>query len=77
MGWGTALKPAFEPITLARKPIIGTVANTILTYGTGGLNIDGCRVYTDEVLLGSKTGLRSSERIMKKFSRPNPINSVN
>lgn len=45
-GWGTALKPAHEPIVLARKPLIGTVANNVLTYGTGGLNIDGSRVGT-------------------------------
>lgn len=43
-GWGTALKPAHEPIVLARKPLIGTVANNVLTHGTGGLNIDGSRV---------------------------------
>ena len=43
-GWGTALKPAHEPIVLARKPIEGTVANNVLTYGVGGINIDGCRV---------------------------------
>lgn len=43
-GWGTALKPALEPITLARKPLIGTVAENVLTHGTGALNIDGCRV---------------------------------
>jgi site-specific DNA-methyltransferase (adenine-specific) len=43
-GWGTALKPALEPITLARKPLIGTVAENVLEYGTGALNIDGCRV---------------------------------
>ena len=47
-GWGTALKPAHEPIVLARKPLIGTVANNVLTYGTGGLNIDGSRVGTDD-----------------------------
>lgn len=43
-GWGTALKPAYEPIILARKPLAGTVASTVLEYGTGGLNVDGCRV---------------------------------
>lgn len=43
-GWGTALKPAWEPICLARKPLIGTVAENVLAYGTGALNIDGCRV---------------------------------
>ena len=48
-GWGTALKPAHEPMVLARKPLIGTVANNVLTFGTGGLNIDGSRVgYVDE-----------------------------
>ena len=43
-GWGTALKPALEPITVARKPLIGTVAANVLEHGTGALNIDGCRV---------------------------------
>jgi site-specific DNA-methyltransferase (adenine-specific) len=46
-GWGTALKPAHEPMVLARKPLIGTVANNVLTYGVGGLNIDGSRVIAD------------------------------
>jgi site-specific DNA-methyltransferase (adenine-specific) len=46
-GWGTALKPALEPITVARKPLIGTVADNVLEHGTGGLNIDGCRVGTE------------------------------
>ena len=43
-GWGTALKPAFEPIVVARKPIEGTVVNNVLKWGTGGLNIDGSRI---------------------------------
>lgn len=43
-GWGTALKPALEPITVARKPFKGTVAANVLTHGTGAINIDGCRV---------------------------------
>jgi site-specific DNA-methyltransferase (adenine-specific) len=43
-GWGTALKPALEPITVARKPLAGTVAANVLAHGTGALNIDGCRV---------------------------------
>ena len=43
-GWGTALKPAHEPIVVARKPLAGTVAANVLEHGTGGLNIDGCRV---------------------------------
>ena len=48
-GWGTALKPAHEPIVLARKPLDGTVANNVLTHGVGGINIDGCRVGEREV----------------------------
>lgn len=43
-GWGTALKPAFEPIVVARKPLAGTVAATVLAHGTGAMNIDACRV---------------------------------
>lgn len=43
-GWGTALKPALEPITIARKPLIGTVAENVLKWGTGAINIDECRV---------------------------------
>lgn len=44
VGWGTALKPAREPIVVARKPLAGTVAANVLTYGTGALNIDACRI---------------------------------
>lgn len=47
-GWGTALKPAWEPICLARKPLIGTVAKNVQEYGTGAINIDGCRVNSGE-----------------------------
>ena len=43
-GWGTALKPAWEPIILARKPLVGTVAANVLEHGTGALNVDGCRI---------------------------------
>jgi len=50
-GWGTALKPALEPITVARKPLVGNVATNVLAHGTGALNIDGCRVGT----LGART----------------------
>jgi len=52
-GWGTALKPAFEPVIVARKPIEGTVANNVLKWGTGGLNIDGSRI-------GSEGGTQKS-----------------
>lgn len=42
-GWGTALKPAFEPCLVARKPLVGTVADSVLTYGTGAINISATR----------------------------------
>ena len=58
-GWGTALKPALEPITMARKPLEGTVAANVLAHGTGGLNVDGCRVETSDDLNG---GAYSAER---------------
>ena len=45
-GWGTALKPAYEPIIMARKPLIGTVAANVLRHGTGAINVDGCRIAT-------------------------------
>lgn len=77
-GWGTALKPAFEPIVVARKPLIGTVAENVLTYGTGGLNIDGSRIGAGEGVvtfdrtkrkeegntydLGTVTGVRESNQ---------------
>jgi site-specific DNA-methyltransferase (adenine-specific) len=48
-GWGTALKPAHEPIVLARKPLAGTVAATVAAWGTGGINVDACRVGTDVI----------------------------
>ena len=52
-GWGTALKPAYEPIIMARKPLTSTVAANVLQYGTGAINVDGCRVETAE---GDNTG---------------------
>ncbi|TIY02083.1 MAG: site-specific DNA-methyltransferase, partial [Mesorhizobium sp.] len=55
-GWGTALKPAWEPICLARKPMTGTVAANTLAHGTGGLNVGACRIDTgsEEIGAGSK-----------------------
>ena len=46
-GLGTALKPAHEPVVVARKPLVGTVAANVLAHGTGALNVDGCRIPTD------------------------------
>jgi site-specific DNA-methyltransferase (adenine-specific) len=52
-GWGTALKPALEPIIVARKPLIGTVAENVLTYGTGGLNIDASRIGNETITINT------------------------
>ncbi|MBK7424788.1 MAG: site-specific DNA-methyltransferase [Propionivibrio sp.] len=49
-GFGTALKPANEPICMARKPLTGTVAANVLEWGTGAINVDGCRVGTEEII---------------------------
>ena len=59
-GWGTALKPAHEPIVMARKPLVGTVANNVLEYGVGGINIDGCRIGNEKVSI-HHAGSSSSE----------------
>lgn len=55
-GWGTALKPAFEPIVVARKPLAGTVAANVLTYGTGALNIDSARVLGENPSITRRQG---------------------
>jgi site-specific DNA-methyltransferase (adenine-specific) len=62
-GWGTALKPAHEPIVVARKPLIGTVAANVLQYGTGAMNIDGCRVAgePDRASGWSKSGSKAGQ----------------
>jgi site-specific DNA-methyltransferase (adenine-specific) len=49
-GWGTALKPAHEPILLVRRPLEGTIANNLLKWGAGAINVDGCRIPTDDPL---------------------------
>jgi site-specific DNA-methyltransferase (adenine-specific) len=61
-GWGTALKPALEPIVLARKPLIGTVAANVLQHGTGALNIDASRI-------GTEGGTKKPEGHAKEDSR--------
>jgi len=61
-GWGTALKPAWEPIVLARKALGGTVAANVLAHGTGALNIAACRVGTDEQLRAGAAKLWSHYR---------------
>jgi site-specific DNA-methyltransferase (adenine-specific) len=61
--WGTALKPAYEPIIVARKPLSGTVVDNVLTYGVGGLNIEECRVeyLSDEDKKSSLVGFKEGQ----------------
>lgn len=78
-GWGTALKPALEPITVARKPLIGTVAENVLAHGTGAINVDGCRVATGDKYSypngpGGKSHHYSSDKRSAEV-RPNPTES--
>ncbi len=68
-GWGTALKPAYEPIIMARKPISEkNVATNVLKWGTGGINIDGCRIGTDIMITRGRTDNHSTRAINKGFS---------
>lgn len=67
-GWGTALKPAFEPIVVGRKPLVGTVAANVLEHGTGALNIDACRV-GDELITAHGGGSTGSHRIFRGDKR--------
>jgi DNA modification methylase len=61
-GWGTGLKPTVEPIVMARKAVEGTIANNVLKYGTGGLNIDGSRISANgDNLEGGKKGGTENE----------------
>ena len=80
-GWGTCLKPANEPIVLARKPISEkTVADNVLKWGTGGLNIDGCRVpvdpAVDDMLRTTTRGKRQSETWEQGSGFKNENNSL-
>jgi len=74
-GWGTALKPALEPITVARKPLVGTVAENVLQHGTGAINVDGGRVGTDIVGWGGGGGGVNSwkENGMNKAGMARPV----
>jgi site-specific DNA-methyltransferase (adenine-specific) len=65
-GWGTALKPAHEPIVLARKPVEGTVTNNVLTYGVGGINIDETRVGSEILGGGTMPDLRDVGAMSKE-----------
>ena len=69
-GWGTALKPALEPITVARKPLMGTVAANVLEHGTGAINVDGCRVATDERIAAHYGTGGGAGHTTGKFNQP-------
>jgi DNA modification methylase len=74
-GWGTALKPAWEPIVMARKPFKGTVAGNVQAHGTGAINIDGCRVGEEQTITrrnGDSGGRSAYGRDERKFERVNP-----
>jgi site-specific DNA-methyltransferase (adenine-specific) len=74
-GWGTALKPAHEPIVVARRPLAGTVAANVLEHGTGALNIDGCRVGTDGGTRGATAGPQGAvygDGLNGAFGKPVP-----
>lgn len=64
VGWGTALKPAYEPIVLARKPFKGTIADNILKWRTGCIHIDACRIPTSEDLTKNYKSVRKSDAVM-------------
>lgn len=75
-GWGTALKPAFEPIVVARKPLSGTVAANVLTHGTGALNIDGCRVGEESLSYGGDEAARDTSQSIGAFSGRREVKTV-
>ena len=67
-GWGTCLKPAYEPIIMARKPCEGSTTDNVLTYGVGGINIDECRVGNDYIEGGTTPDLRDVGKKQKEIS---------
>ena len=75
-GWGTALKPALEPITMARKPLQEpNVAKNVMKYGTGGINIDGCRIETEDKTKRKNKGVEWGIRNDKSDNQENEYGS--
>jgi site-specific DNA-methyltransferase (adenine-specific) len=70
-GWGTALKPSLEPITVARAPLTGTVAENVLQHGTGALNVDGCRVGDESGRFPANLIHDGSEEVVGLFPESN------
>lgn len=73
-GWGTALKPAHEPALLCRKPLDGAVVDNVERWGVGGLNVDGCRIETDEYIFTSPRTQQS--HIYGKYAQQDPMQST-
>lgn len=70
-GWGSALKPAHEPIVLARKPLDGcTIAENVLRWGRGGLNVDGCRINPGEIVPGGGRSYGACDGVNEGWKRP-------
>ena len=76
-GWGTALKPANEPIVLARKPLSEkTIAENVMKWGTGGLNIDGCRIGTDTITSRPSNMSSNNHYAQDEWTKSNPIGEL-
>jgi DNA modification methylase len=69
-GWGSALKPAFEPICLARKPVIGTIAANLAAHGVGALNIDASRIATNGKKIAPRGSMDAGTDIHEGWARP-------
>lgn len=72
-GWGSALKPAHEPICVARKPLVGTIAENVALHGVGSLNIDGCRVGDEVGGWGGKSGFEEWGSGLAKDQQARPV----
>ena len=75
-GWGTALKPAHEPVVVARRPLVGTVAQNVLLWGTGAINIDECRVGIGEPIPGGGGYLGGAATRHDGWARPSHDHST-
>lgn len=82
-GWGTALKPAYEPVIVARKPLKGTVAKNVLKHGVGAINIDECRVGNEHFIIedglydnGNNVAFGNVKRTPKEYDGRFPANFI-
>ena len=71
-GWNTNLKPAYEPIIMARKPLDGTVVNNVLKHGVGGLNVDACRVGSDDIVGGGGKSVGNNQTYQRGWNDAEP-----